>query len=84
MFLLDKINNFGKRYKKVNYFGIDFYVPEEVEYIATDKDGNIYGYVDIDLPIERIDDWCAPEVSPYYLGNCSYTGHWQCSLMVLD
>ena len=82
MFLLEKINNFGSSFKKVNYFGIDFYVPEEIEYIATDKDGYIYGY--IDLPIERINEWWTPEVTVHYLGNCSYTGHWQCSLMAVD
>jgi hypothetical protein len=84
MFLLDKINNFGSRYKKVNYFGIDFYVAEEVEYIATNKDGQIYGYVDVDLPIEGINEWRARAVAPYYLGNCSYTGYWQWSLMIVD
>lgn len=82
MFLLEKINNFGIRYKKVNYFGIDFYVHEEVEYIATDKDGSIYGY--IELPIERVNEWETPDVIAHYLGNCSYTGHWQWSLMIVD
>ena len=82
MFLLEKINNFINNYKKVNYFGIDFYVDEEIKYIATDKDGSIYGY--IELPVERVNEWWAPEVSPPYFGNCSYTGHWQCSLMAVD
>lgn len=82
MFLLEKINNFGTRYKKVNYFGIDFYVDEEIEYIAADKDGSIYGY--IELPVERVNEWWTPLVSAQYLGNCSYTGHWQCSLMAVD
>ena len=38
------MNLINNPYKVVTYFGIEVTVPDDVQWIATDEDGEVYGY----------------------------------------
>ena len=85
MFLLETVIMEYDLLKEVVYFGETFNIPREVKYIATDCDGEIYGYI-LD-PSLSWNKWILNDRDSnkaYILGNCTFQGNWEDSLMVVE
>lgn len=52
--------------KTVNYHGVEVMIPVHIKFIAADKSGLALGFVDLPVPIERLDWWDASTGSDMY------------------
>ena len=66
-------------YKTVQYFEHTLKVPDNVSWLATDEDGDLYGYCG-DIPEAYRSTWSNNSCQYTYLGKIQYTGDWEQSL----
>lgn len=52
--------------KAVNYHGIEVYVPENINFIASDKSGQTMGFVGLPVPDEEFLFWEDPDAGELY------------------
>ena len=66
-------------YKTVQYFEHTLKVPDNVLCLATDENGELYGYCE-DVPIDYRSSWSNDSCKYTYFGKITYTGDWKQSL----
>ena len=70
-----------RSYKSFNYFGINLKLPNRIKYIATDSDGEVYGYYR--TPYNDSNSWGTADEDDVYLflGTIEFKGDFKHSLV---
>ena len=84
MFLLETIITEYELFKEVTYFRKIFTVPKDIAWIATDSDGYIYGYESKPTKPHIINNYWASYGDEFYIGQCTFQGNWEDSLMEVE
>lgn len=79
-----QLHSVKERWKIVNYFGVKLRIPEEVNYIATDNDGGVWGFCREPWYNKETDSWNS-DFSYRELGTkASFSGDCADSLMRIN
>lgn len=81
MFEAIAIESVVRKYKVVNYFGVDLFVPDTAGVLTTDSDGSVYWNPPDFSPRPYLATWTFLHTGYIKIGVIAFSGDWKESLM---